>query len=363
MAQPDSFVVIGTRPEIIKMAPIIHECKKRGTPHYVLHTGQHYSRKMSQEFFNDLDLAEPDKNLNIGSGSHSTQTAKALVGIEKELIREKPDIVLVQGDTNAVLSAALAAVKLHIPVAHVEAGLRSYDIRMPEEHNRRLTDHASAYLFAPTLNSKKTLEDESVWGEIFVTGNTVIDTLESRIPVARKRFSKKDMNLPNDFALLTLHRAENVDNRDILKGLIEGLLSIEVPIIFPAHPRTISRLRAFDMLARLENSPGIRIMEPVGYLEFLYLMDQASFIITDSGGLQEEVTAPSLNKQAFVLRTSTERPEAVDSGHVSVVGIDKDEFPKRIRSGLDNPKEKRECPYGDGNAASRIMDILEEKIE
>ncbi|TFG12462.1 UDP-N-acetylglucosamine 2-epimerase (non-hydrolyzing) [Candidatus Thorarchaeota archaeon] len=361
MAEPDIFVVIGTRPEIIKMAPIIHECRKRGTPHYVLHTGQHYSRKMSQEFFKDLDLAAPDKNLNIGSGSHSTQTAKALVGIEKELIQEKPDVVLVQGDTNAVLSAALAAVKLNIPVAHVEAGLRSYDVRMPEEHNRRLTDHASAYLFAPTENSKRILEDESVWGEIFVTGNTVIDTLESRIPIAQKRFSNSDMNLPDEFALLTLHRAENVDDKEILSGIIEGLLRLETPIIFPAHPRTISRLRAFDMLLKLEDSPKIRIIEPVGYLQFLYLMEEASFIITDSGGLQEEVTAPSLNKQAFVLRTSTERPEAVNSGHVMVVGIDKDVFPKRIKKGLDNPKKRRSCPYGDGTAAIKILDILEKK--
>ncbi len=363
MAKPDIFVVIGTRPEIVKMAPIINECKSRGTSHYVLHTGQHYSKKMSQEFFNDLDLAEPDKNLNIGSGSHSTQTAKALVGIEKELIRERPDVVLVQGDTNAVLSATLAAVKLQIPVAHVEAGLRSYDIRMPEEHNRRLTDHASAYLFAPTKNSKKILEDESVWGQIFVTGNTVIDTLESRIPVARQRFSKREMNLPDNFALLTLHRAENVDDKEILKGIIEGLIRLDVSIIFPAHPRTISRLRAFDMLQKLEKTPKIRIIEPVGYLQFLYFMDQASFIITDSGGLQEEVTAPSLNKQAFVLRTSTERPEAVDSGHVTVVGINKDEFPQRIKEGLDVQSKRRECPYGDGTAAVKIMDILEDKIE
>ncbi|MHA1863567.1 MAG: non-hydrolyzing UDP-N-acetylglucosamine 2-epimerase, partial [Candidatus Thorarchaeota archaeon] len=169
------FFVIGTRPEIIKMAPIIHECERRDIDLFLLHTGQHYSESLSSQFFDDMSLRAPDMNLNIGSGTHSEQTAKALVGIEKALIKESPDVVLVQGDTNAVLSAALAAVKLGIPVGHVEAGLRSYDVRMPEEHNRRLTDHVSSYLFAPTQKSADILKSEQIWGEIFITGNTVID--------------------------------------------------------------------------------------------------------------------------------------------------------------------------------------------
>ncbi|MHA2160589.1 MAG: non-hydrolyzing UDP-N-acetylglucosamine 2-epimerase, partial [Candidatus Thorarchaeota archaeon] len=174
--------MVGTRPEIIKMAPIVHECERRGIEYYLLHTGQHYSKNMSNKFFRDLELKDPHKNLNIGSGSHSEQTAKALVGIEKELVTVSPDVVLVLGDTNAVLSAALAAVKLNIPVGHVEAGLRSYDIRMPEEHNRRLTDHISEYLFAPTKKSAEILKGENIWGKVFVTGNTVIDVLEGLIP-------------------------------------------------------------------------------------------------------------------------------------------------------------------------------------
>ena len=177
VTQLKPFFVVGTRPEIVKMAPIVHECERRNIDLFLLHTGQHYSDTMSKLFFRDLDLRDPDKNLNIGSGTQAEQTAKALVGIEKELVKERPDVVLVQGDTNAVLSAALAAAKLQIPVGHVEAGLRSYDTRMPEEHNRRLTDHVSDFLFAPTKKSAEILEGEKVWGKIFITGNTVIDAL------------------------------------------------------------------------------------------------------------------------------------------------------------------------------------------
>ncbi|MFW9920142.1 MAG: non-hydrolyzing UDP-N-acetylglucosamine 2-epimerase [Candidatus Thorarchaeota archaeon] len=355
-------IVVGTRPEIIKMAPLIHECEKRGTDNFFLHTGQHFSTTMSDQFFKDLDLRTPDQNLNIGSGTHSEQTAKALIGIEKVLIRYQPDVVLVQGDTNAVLSATIAAVKLHIPVGHVEAGLRSYDMRMPEEHNRRLTDHASTFLFAPTQTSADILMKENVWGEIHVTGNTVIDTLESVVDKIRERVVNDQ--IPEDFALLTLHRAENVDDRKTLSGLIEGLSGLGLEIIFPAHPRTVARLKEYDLWSHILAEGKIKIIEPAGYRDFVEMMYKAQFIITDSGGIQEEVTSPSLNKRAFVLRTSTERPEAVTSGHVAVIGVDPNEFPKRIthilqRGALpDSP-----CPYGKGDASMRIMDILEKKLK
>ena len=238
----------------MKLAPIIKECENRNIDCFLLHTGQHYSRFMSDLFLKDLDLRTPDRNLSIGSGTHGEQTAKALIGIEKELVKEKPDVVIVQGDTNAVMSAALASVKMGIPVAHVEAGLRSYDIRMPEEHNRRLTDHVSSYLFAPTQKSAENLRKEDVWGEIFVTGNTVIDTLEERLPAARKRGPAiKDVE-PNAFILLTLHRAENVDNEKTLSGLVDGLLHLETDIVFPAHPRTVARLQKFALMEQLQSN-------------------------------------------------------------------------------------------------------------
>jgi UDP-N-acetylglucosamine 2-epimerase (non-hydrolysing) len=314
---------------------------------------------MSDSFFEDMKIRSPDKNLQIGSGSHAEQTANALLGIEKELINQKPDIVLVEGDTNAVLSAALAAIKLHIPIGHVEAGLRSYDLRMPEEHNRRLTDHISDFLFAPTTRAAKTLKKENVWGEVYVTGNTVIDALEGALPIARRRPDPiSELNLTS-FALLTLHRAENVDNEETLKGLVNGLLSIESDIVFPAHPRTVKRLKEFNLYEKLNTAKNINIIQPVGYLDFLRLMDGCSYIMTDSGGIQEEITAPSINKNAFVLRTSTERHEAVESGHVTIVGVDPETFPQKILNTLQSlDSTGRICPYGDGNAAQKIMDIL-----
>ncbi|MHA1908525.1 MAG: non-hydrolyzing UDP-N-acetylglucosamine 2-epimerase [Candidatus Thorarchaeota archaeon] len=355
------FLVVGTRPEIVKMAPIVHECEKRDLDHFLLHTGQHYSDNMSKSFFDELSLRAPDKNLDIGSGSHSEQTAKALIGIEKELISYQPDVVLVQGDTNAVLSATLASVKLNIPVGHVEAGLRSYDTNMPEEHNRRLTDHASKYLFAPTEQSANILEKENVWGEVYVTGNTVIDTLE-RI-IQEFQAEPTETNGSDEFSLLTLHRAENVDDQKVLTGLIDGVSSLGDIVLFPAHPRTVARLNEFGLLKRIKEENLIRILEPLGYRGFLKLIMRSKYILTDSGGIKDEVTAPSIDKRAFVLRTSTERPEAVDSGHVTVVGTNPKVFPKTIKDVLKKGLlTGTVSPYGEGHAAEKIIDILEDRI-
>ncbi|MHA2082921.1 MAG: non-hydrolyzing UDP-N-acetylglucosamine 2-epimerase [Candidatus Thorarchaeota archaeon] len=279
------FLVIGTRPEIIKMSPIVHECVRRGVDFYLLHTGQHYSSDMSDSFFDDLGMRVPDKNLDIGSGTHSEQTAKGLVGIERELIEQKPSVVVAVGDTNAVLSAALAAAKLRTPFAHVESGLRSYDRRMPEEHNRRLADHVSDFLFAPTEASANILRKENVWGEIFVTGNTVIDALENRLPFAKEKHEIHTQYGMKEFALLTLHRAENVDDKEILEGIITGLISLEDEILFPAHPRTIARLNEFNLNRIIDASDSIRVIEPVGYLEFLSLLRACRFILTESYNL------------------------------------------------------------------------------
>lgn len=357
------FIVIGTRPEIVKMTPVVHEFERRGIDLFLLHTGQHYSDKMSKAFFDDLGLREPDINLNIGSGTHSEQTANALIGIEKELIKQLPDVVLVQGDTNAVLSTTLAAVKLNIPVGHVEAGLRSYDIRMPEEHNRRMTDHASRFLFAPTEKSAEILRKENVWGDIFVTGNTVIDSLEALIPKVEGRTTIADGLGLERFALLTMHRAENVDDKTTLTGLVQGLLDLDIDIIFPAHPRTVARLTEFNLIDDIRRDSKLHIVEPAGYLDFLALMKSCSFVLTDSGGIQEEVTTPSINKKVFVLRTSTERPEAVESGHATVVGVDPNIFPSMVEKKMEHesPKSKR-CPYGDGTASRKIVDTLQDYL-
>jgi UDP-N-acetylglucosamine 2-epimerase (non-hydrolysing) len=346
------------------MAPIIYECENRGIDYYFLHTGQHYSAFMSSSIFEDMELRTPDKNLNVGSGTQSEQTANALVGIEKELVRESPDVVLVQGDTNTVLSAALATTKLQIPLAHIEAGLRSYDRRMPEEHNRRLTDHVSDFLFAPTENSAEILRKENVWGKVFVTGNTVIDAVENRLPIALERTDADISAGLDSFGLLTLHRAENVDNEGVLKGLVEGLIGLNFAILFPAHPRTVKQLTKFDLLPMIQKTDQIQVIEPVAYLDFLSLMKKCSFILTDSGGIQEEATAPSINKRVFVLRASTERPEAVKSGHAEVVGVNPREFPRFITQSIQGGLDKdRRCPYGQGNASKKIIDILSKELE
>ena len=345
------------------MAPVIHECEKRGIDYYLLHTGQHYSNEMSQSFFDEMDLRNPDCNLDIGSGTHADQTAKALVGVEKELLQHSPSILLVEGDTNAVLSAALAAVKLHVPVGHIEAGLRSYDFRMPEEHNRRLTDHVSDLLFAPTETAAQILQKENVWGKVYVTGNTVIDALENSLPKASEILPSVLKKGMNKFALLTLHRAENVDDRNTLEGLLQGILSLGSTIVFPAHPRTVKRMKEFGYYGMVASSDSFHVIKPTGYLDFLALLDRCSYVLTDSGGIQEEVTAPSINKKVFVLRTSTERPEAVESGQAEVVGVDPNEFPKRILRSLEEGlDERRPCPYGAGDASVKIVDILLDEL-
>jgi UDP-N-acetylglucosamine 2-epimerase (non-hydrolysing) len=346
------------------MTPIVHEFEKRNVDLFLLHTGQHYTDTMSRLFFQDMELREPDANLNIGSGTHSEQTAKALVGVEKELMKQKPDLVLVQGDTNAVLSASLAAVKLNIPVGHVEAGLRSYDTRMPEEHNRRVADHLSSFLFAPTDRSAEILREESVWGKVFVTGNTVIDSVEWLVNKVEGRKTVADGLGLKDFALLTLHRSENVDDRAILAGLVHGILELNTNIVFPAHPRTMSRLTSFGLIDDIRKSKRIHLIEPVGYLDFLALMKTCRFVLTDSGGIQEEATAPSINKRVFVLRTSTERPEAIESGHATVVGVDSDVFPAIVkREARQNLLQTKVHPYGTGDASVKIVDILEEYLK
>ena len=344
------------------MTPVIQELEKRGHTVFLLHTGQHYSEYMNDVFFRSLNLRNPDTNLKIGSGSHAEQTARALIGIERYLMETEPDVSLVLGDTNTVLSAALASVKLQIPVGHIEAGLRSFDIRMPEEHNRIITDHISKFLFAPTETAANRLKSESVWGQIFITGNPIIDIVERMIPIASERPNPiATLNLEK-FALMTLHRSENVDNKLNLTEIIDGISSLGIDIVFAAHPRTIQRLTEFNMLNALKNKSWMHIIQPPEYLEFINLMRSCEFILTDSGGIQEEVTSPSIDKRVFVLRTTTERPEAVDAGYAIVVGTTCREITQNIREALKVQwKPLKRNPYGKGDASKKIVDILEDE--
>jgi UDP-N-acetylglucosamine 2-epimerase (non-hydrolysing) len=356
-------VVVGTRPEIIKMAPVYFELKKAKLSPRLVHSGQHYDYEMSQVFFDELGLPEPDSFLNVGSGSPGHQTGDAIIKFEKEFSESKPSCVLAEGDTNTVLAAAMAAMKEHIKVGHVEAGLRSYDLRMPEELNRRLTDHASDYLFAPTDDSVKILKGENVWGKVFKTGNTVIDATIMYLPKATKA-SKISAEVPwVQYALATLHRAENVDNKDTLEQMVEVLLKAPLPVVLPLHPRTDARLKEFGLKEKIESSDNVKILKPVGYFDFLVLIKNSEFILTDSGGIQEEASSPVMKKRCFVMRKTTERPEAVKAGYCRVVGTDSKKVLKELNAFAENPIALfGRCPYGDGDAGAQIASILKDEL-
>ena len=357
-------VTVGTRPEIIKMAPIIRSLQRKRIPMIFAHCGQHYDYNMSEQFIQDLELPLPDYGYRLRGYSQGIQTARIMAHMEQLLKKTMPAAVLVEGDTNGVLATALASVKLGIPVGHIEAGLRSFDLRMPEEHNRRLTDHMSTYLFAPTETAESNLKKENVWGKIFVTGNTVIDAVLQHMPIAQRK-SKIMENIRFDkFALATAHRAENVDDSKILKNFMEAFTEAPIPIVYPMHPRTKKRLRQNGILPRISKSKNLQILPPLGYLDFLVLMRNCEMIITDSGGIQEEATAPNIRKHVLVIRLSTERPEAIKAGFAEVVGTRKQEIINSIARTMDSRNElPTESPYGDGNAAEKIVGIIREELD
>lgn len=347
-------IVVGTRPEIIKMSPVIRACQDQEIEYSVLHTGQHYSYAMDRIFFEELMLPAPRHNLDAGSGSHGKQTGAIMAGVEEFLEREGSDLLLVQGDTNTVMAGAIAAAKLHVPVGHVEAGLRSFDRRMPEEVNRVVADHVSDYLFAPTKVSRDNLLAEGIPCErIYVTGNTVADAVFQNMRIAaRKQGVLGELGVqPGGYFLVTAHRAENVDDPVRLRGLLSGLSRLHreyrVPVLFPMHPRTRK------MTGELGLEPeGVIVTEPVGYLEFLVLESQARLVLTDSGGLQEE--ACILKVPCVTLRDNTERPETVFVGGNVLAGCS----PERIvaSAALMLSRERAwQNPYGDGNAGARII--------
>jgi len=352
-------VVVGTRPEIIKMSSVIKWLLSEEVDFSLVHTGQHYDAELSKVLFADLGLPSPDLNLSVGSGSHATQTARALLGLEATFRKLSPDLVLVEGDTNSVLAASLAAIKMHIKVGHIEAGLRSYDTRMPEEYNRIVADHVSSYLFAPTRNAATTLRGESCSGEIHVTGNTVIDSCLNYGPEATKRGEGRKKIPYDNFALATVHRSENVDDPIVLKRISSIIAKCPFPVVYPIHPRTMMRLRDAGIESKLKASKNVFLSPPLGYFDFLDLLMSCAFILTDSGGIQEEATAPNIRKKTFVLRNSTERPEAVKAGFAEVVGTD----PKFVLSKLGRFVRKKwtppkKSPFGDGKAGSRIAKIV-----
>jgi len=353
-------VVLGTRPEIIKLSPVIRECERLGLDYFVLHTGQHYSYNMDRVFFEQLELPEAEYNLDVGSGTHGEQTGKMLMGIEKVLQKEEPDCVLVEGDTNTVLAGALAATKLGIKVGHVEAGLRSYDREMPEEVNRVLADHCSDFLFAPTEKSRQILLGEGVSDDkVFVTGNTVVDAVYQNLEIS-KRKSGIHSHLgidDDDYFLVTVHRQENVDDEKRFRGILKGLEMVKeefgFQVVYPIHPRAKKQLKVFNVEAN-----GVMLVEPLDYLGFLQLESNAKLVLTDSGGVQEE--ACILRVPCVTLRQNTERPETLEVGANVLAGTDQYEIVDKARLMLDGGNNW-ENPFGDGKAAERIVNLLRTK--
>ena len=351
-------IILGTRPEIIKLCPIIRHLRQKKMAFFVLHTNQHYSANMDKIFFDSLGLPTPRYNLNIGSGPHGKQTGRMLEGVENVLIAEKPGVVLVQGDTNTVLAGALATTKLGIRLGHVEAGLRSYDRTMPEEKNRILTDHISDYLFAPTKHQENILLAEAIdENQIYVVGNTIVDAVKQNVVLSKKPHFMNNLRLTNNnYFLVTIHRPENTDDKEPLQRILESLAEIyknyNIPLFFPIHPRTAKMIRHHAITP----PNGLILHEPVGYLDFLYLLKHARLALTDSGGVQEE--ACILQVPCVTLRKSTERPETVEVGANIVAGNRIKTIVKSCEEML-NRSQKWINPFGDGRTGERIINILE----
>jgi UDP-N-acetylglucosamine 2-epimerase (non-hydrolysing) len=350
--------VAGARPNFMKIAPLMREIGRRpGVAACLVHTGQHYDERMSRLFFEQLAIPRPDVDLGVGSGSHAGQTAEVMKRFEPVVLEEKPDAVLVVGDVNSTIACALVAVKLGVPVAHVEAGLRSFDRTMPEEINRILTDAISEWLFVTEPSGLANLKREGVpEARVHLVGNVMIDTLLASRELARQSPILDELGLtPARYAVLTLHRPASVDHPEVLAGLLRaiGRLQQELPIVFPVHPRTHKALAGHD----LASWPNLRLVDPLGYLEFMKLVSDARLVLTDSGGVQEETTV--LGVPCLTLRTSTERPITVEQGTNRLVGLDPDRIIAEGLAALAAPRGSQRVPdLWDGRAAARILDIL-----
>ena len=344
--------VIGARPQFIKAAAVSNKLRKNHEE-VLVHTGQHYDNNMSDIFFDELGIPKPNYNLNIGSGNHGYQTGNMLIELESLYLKEKPDLVLVYGDTNSTLEGALAASKLLIPVAHIEAGLRSFNMKMPEEQNRVLTDHISKYLFAPTDTAIKNLKNENITENVFNTGDVMFDAI--------KLFKEKaletstvliDNNIsPNEYILSTIHRAENTNDINRLKNIINALNECEKNIVLPLHPRTHKFIKDYGLTI----NDNIKIIAPVGYLDMINLENNSQKIVTDSGGVQKE--AYFLQKPCITMRDETEWIETVENGWNTIVGSNKEKILDAIIN--FNPKGEQKMVFGYGNAA----DIISEKLK
>ena len=360
-------IVLGTRPEIIKMSSVIDEINKHDDECVIIHTGQHFDDEMSKQFFIDLKLPLPKYNIGIGSNTAIKQISIIISQLEKILVDEEIDIVLVQGDTNAVLAGALAANKLKIPVGHVEAGLRSFDKDMPEENNRIIADNCSSLFFVPTKENAINLQNEGInHNLIHITGNTIVDACKRNLEIAIEKSTVKDIIKYEKYIVLTLHRAENVDNPKRLKNIVSSLLKLDYNIVFPLHPHTKKSFKENNLYEQMLTAPHIQITKPLGYLDFLYLLSKSSLVLTDSGGIQEE--SITLNIPCVTLRYNTERPETITAGGNILAGTQEQEIRHNIESILNNKETYERManatnPYGDGDSSKRIYSIIKDTFD
>jgi len=347
-------MVTGARPNFMKVKPVLDSLERRGVEAYLVHTGQHYDPMLTDVFFDDLGLRPPDRHLNVGSGSHARQTAMVMMAFEPVLEEQLPDVVVVVGDVNSTLAAALVSAKAMIPVAHVEAGLRSGDWSMPEEVNRVLTDRLSDFLFAPSPDAVDNLEGEGHSRErIHLVGNVMVDTLLANLDRALARPVRRRLGLVDaSYGLVTLHRPANVDDPAVLLGLVQafGRIAIDLPLVFPVHPRTRQRL------APIAIPDGVALMEPLGYLDFLAVEAGARLVLTDSGGIQEETTM--LGVPCLTLRSTTERPITVDEGTNRIVTADPEKVVAAARDVLAHGVVLGKPLLWDGKASERIADVI-----
>ena len=354
-------ILVGTRPEIIKLSPLIKRVYANDFFEPVfIHSGQHYDEGMSQRFLDELKLPAPDYNLEIGSGSHAEQVAKSITRLESVLRECRPDLFLVHGDTNTTLGGALAACKMNIPVAHVEAGLRSFDRTMPEEINRTLVDHVSDMLFAQSDGAMQNLRNEGITEGSYLTGNTIVEACLENLELAEKSDILERINR-GKFILLTLHRQENTNDERRLRGILVGISEIDHDILYPIHPRAKKALQGWG----IELPSNVNEIEPLGYLDFLKLMSKARLVMTDSGGIQEE--AAVINVPCLTIRENTERPETVDVGANILAGVQSDaivENANKILHSASFEEKMRSAPnpYGDGKASERIISAMIDKF-
>lgn len=351
--------IVGTRPNFIKMAPVIKEIEKKGLDHIFVHTGQHYDLEMSKIFLEELELPKLDHYLDVGSGSHCYQIGEILLKLEKVLLDENPDVVIVPGDTNTSLAGALAACKTNASLCHIESGLRSFDRTMPEEINRILIDHCSDYLFCPTKTAMNNLKKEGLGDKAILVGDTMMDACMTHLELTRKKRIGDRFDIEGEYYLATIHRAENTDDERRLRGIFDALLAMEIDVIFPAHPRTRNALKEYGLMDSVEKSETLKMIEPVGYLEFLYLLSNAKLMLTDSGGVQKE--AFFLKIPCVTLRDNTEWVETIECGYNILVGADTSTIVKGIKKMLNVKIQDFENPFGDGKAGQKIVDIILER--